>query len=43
MQDVTQFLDSEISSPTVAITSVMIGASMAAHNNDHVMTTQPLI
>ena len=37
-QDVTQFLDSEISSPTVAITSVMIGASMAAHNNDHVMT-----
>jgi hypothetical protein len=37
-QDVTMFTDSEISSPTVALTSVMIGASMAAQQNLRVMT-----
>ena len=37
-QDVTQFQDSEISSPTVALTSVMIVASMAAHLGHRVMT-----
>ena len=37
-QDTTLFTDAEISSPTVALTSVMIGASVAAHLRHHVMT-----
>ena len=37
-QDVTQFQESEISSPTVALTSVMIAAATAAHYHHHVMT-----
>ena len=37
-QDITQFQDSEISSPTVALTSVMIVASIAAHLGHRVMT-----
>jgi Reverse transcriptase (RNA-dependent DNA polymerase) len=37
-QDTSMFLDSEVSSPTVSLTSVMIGAAMAAHQNLRVMT-----
>jgi Reverse transcriptase (RNA-dependent DNA polymerase) len=37
-QEVTIFTDAEVSSPTVALTSVMIGASMAAHQNLQVIT-----
>ena len=37
-QDVTMFTEAEISSPTVALTSVMIGAAVASHHNEHVMT-----
>ena len=37
-QDTSHFRDSEISSPTVALTSVMVGAALAAHEGHHVMT-----
>jgi hypothetical protein len=37
-QDHAMFTDSEISSPTVSLTSVMIGAAVAAHEQQHVMT-----
>lgn len=37
-QDTNQFTDAEISSPTVALTSVMIGAAIAAHQGLYVMT-----
>ena len=37
-QDTTMFTEAEISSPTVALTSVMIGALFAAHHREKVMT-----
>ena len=37
-QDISLFTDAETSSPTVALTSVMIGASLAVHLNHHLMT-----
>ena len=37
-QDTSVFKDSEISSPTVSLTSVMIAAAMAANEGTHVMT-----
>ena len=37
-QDHAMFTDSEISSPTVSLTSVMMGAALAAHKQQHVMT-----
>ena len=37
-QDTSQFSESEVSSPTVSLTSVLIGAAVAAHNN-HVIVT----
>ena len=37
-QDASQFSESEVSSPTVSLTSVLIGAAVAAHHN-HVITT----
>ena len=37
-QDSSKFHDSEISSPTVALTSMLAGAALAAHHHHHVMT-----
>ena len=37
-QDHSEFSDSEVSSPTVSLTSVMIGAAVAAHRGHHIMT-----
>ena len=37
-QDHSEFSDSEVSSPTVSLTSVMIGAAVAAHKSQHIMT-----
>jgi Reverse transcriptase (RNA-dependent DNA polymerase) len=37
-QDRTMYRDEETSSHTVALSSVLIAASLAAHNGDHVMT-----
>ena len=37
-QDHSLFTESEISSPTVSLTSVMIGAAIAAHKHQHIMT-----
>ena len=37
-QDASQFSESEVSSPTVSLTSAIIGAAMAAHCCQHVMT-----
>ena len=37
-QDASQFSESEVSSPTVSLTSVLIGAAVAAHNNHVIMT-----
>ena len=37
-QDHAMFSDSEISSPTVSLTSVMVEAAVAAHEQQHVMT-----
>ena len=37
-QDASQFSDSEVSSPTVSLTSVLLGAAIAAHRGYHVMT-----
>jgi Reverse transcriptase (RNA-dependent DNA polymerase) len=36
-QDATQFNENEISSPTVSLTSVLMGAAVAAHKGQHVM------
>lgn len=37
-QDASQFTESEMSSPTVSLTSVLIGAAVAAHQHHFVMT-----
>ena len=37
-QDASQFSESEVSSPTVSLTSVLIGAAVAAHLNHVIMT-----